>query len=152
MPTEVVERTGTRTTEIFGPTGDTLVLKFECEPLAVRFRHTLDMGASTDWPDYSPHISVMQSDSLPGRNEIMPYDGEIVLGRERFGPCKRKGVEIPNSLYVHRPVMNTNEIAAWYHAQGVVGDMSREYHVTVVYSKRAFVDVITPDERVLIVR
>jgi hypothetical protein len=41
-----------------------------------------EAGASWDWPDYQPHISL--SKAPVDLSKIEPYRGEIVLGPEIF--------------------------------------------------------------------
>jgi phage-related protein (TIGR01555 family) len=43
----------------------------------------------------------------------------------------------PRSLYVHRKVVNTSDIAAWAEDQGIT-DLRDDLHVTVAYSRQAF--------------
>lgn len=52
----------------------------------LRWRHErfLDIGASWDYPDYQPHITLTYDPGLIDVSKIEPYQGEIILGPERF--------------------------------------------------------------------
>lgn len=65
------------------PLGDrTAVLMFASSDLSWRNREMREKGASWDWPDYQPHIS-LTGDPVDLAN-VEPYRGKIVLGPEVF--------------------------------------------------------------------
>lgn len=68
---------------IVEPLGDrTAVLLFTASRLAWRHEQILRAGASWDWPDYQPHVS-LTGEAVDLAN-IEPYQGKLVLGPERF--------------------------------------------------------------------
>lgn len=74
---------GARLMEAFGANQDTLVLAFVCSSLSWRHEGMVQAGASWDWPDYQPHVSI--SYAFDGDIEsIEPWRGEIKLGPEIF--------------------------------------------------------------------
>lgn len=78
-----VEAGGPRITEAFSPDNSTLVLTFASTDLSWRHAEMTDKGASWDWPDYQPHISI--SYRFAGDPErIKPWLGAIELGPEIF--------------------------------------------------------------------
>lgn len=83
---------GPRDLELMGTTGRTLVLRFASHELNWRHRSMIEQGASWDWPEYAPHISIAKLDMEPGGvppidiDALEPYTGEIILGPEMFEP------------------------------------------------------------------
>ncbi len=74
---------GARISEAFGPEKDTLVLSFVSSDLTWRHEAMVEKGATWDWPDYQPHVSI--SYDFDGDAEsIDPWRGEITLGPEIF--------------------------------------------------------------------
>lgn len=68
---------------IVEPLGDrTAVLLFTSSTLTWRHEQIVRAGASHDYPEYQPHVSLTGEDV--DINEIEPYRGEIVLGPEIF--------------------------------------------------------------------
>lgn len=72
---------GMRMVERLG--GDATVLLFTNNELSWRWCQIKECGASWDWPDYQPHITITY-DGPQDLSTIMPYQGEIVLGPEIF--------------------------------------------------------------------
>lgn len=75
-------RGGLRSLDVFGKTQDTAVLCFECEALQVDHAMYRAAGASSDFPDYRPHVTITLQ--IPPRldvHQIRPYAGDL-----RFGP------------------------------------------------------------------
>ena len=65
------------------PLGDrTAVLMFASTDLQYRHREMVRAGASHDYPDYTPHIS-LTGESVDLTN-VQPYRGRILLGPELF--------------------------------------------------------------------
>lgn len=78
---------GPRIVELFGPgAGDTVVLSFSSTMLQWRHQSMVDKGASHDYPEYLPHVSVakIESGDFLDLSKIEPYRGKIVLGPEIF--------------------------------------------------------------------
>jgi hypothetical protein len=75
---------GPRLVEPLGPKG-ALVLFFACSELAWRHREILEAGASWDYPDYQPHITLTYKAGADFDHEaVEPYRGPIILGPEVF--------------------------------------------------------------------
>lgn len=79
-----IEPGGPRVLEGFGPDGSTLVLRFNSGNLEARHAEILEAGASWDWDEYAPHITLKNNHSGPIPDTIAPYSGRIVLGPEIF--------------------------------------------------------------------
>jgi hypothetical protein len=80
-----VPNTSDRIVSYLGDEG-AIVLKFTSPSLQSRWADILDAGASYDYPEYQPHITL--SYRAPGllADVIRPFKGPIVLGAERFAP------------------------------------------------------------------
>lgn len=74
---------GPRLVEQLGPKAK--VLLFASEELGWRNRAMLEAGASTDYPEYTPHVTITYGD-MPAN--VKPYTGKIVLGPEIFEEVK----------------------------------------------------------------
>lgn len=78
---------GARLVERLGPTGEAVVLMFTSSALSYRHHDILCAGASWDFEDYQPHITIswdapnLTDDQL---RAMEPYRGEILLGPEVF--------------------------------------------------------------------
>ena len=82
-PKLTVAEGGPRMNDMFGPESDTLVLMFNSSRLGYRHEEILRAGASWDWPDYQPHVSIaygLETD-ISG---VKPWTGPIEFGAERF--------------------------------------------------------------------
>lgn len=78
---------GPRVMELFGPDADTLVLSISSSELKYRHERMIELGASSDYPEYQPHITIMK-DFAGDLAAIEPYRGKIVLGPEIFEDIK----------------------------------------------------------------
>lgn len=78
---------GPRDVDIFG--GDTLVIRFNSSALRWRHMDMIERGASSDYPDFKPHISVSKNVDGINLDEIKPYAGVIELGPEIFEEIKK---------------------------------------------------------------
>lgn len=76
----IIPEGGPRAVEPLG--GMTAVLLFASSQLAWRHADILRAGASYDWPEYQPHVSLTKT-PLDLR-QVVPYRGRIVLGPEIF--------------------------------------------------------------------
>lgn len=72
---------GPRLVEPLG--GQTAVLLFTCDDLIYRHSRIIEAGASYDWPEYQPHISLTK-EPLVELEAVEPYRGAIELGPEIF--------------------------------------------------------------------
>src|SRR5690606_1056758 len=78
---------GARVMESLGDDGKATVLVFASSDLNWRHQMILEKGASWDWPDYQPHITL--SYAFEGDlSALEPWQGKIVLGPERFEEIK----------------------------------------------------------------
>lgn len=77
---------GPRVMEAFGEEGEAKVLAFLSEELNWRHQAALDAGASYDFPNYQPHITVSYAPLPEGVSleDVEPWTGPIVLGPEIF--------------------------------------------------------------------
>lgn len=76
---------GPRMLDRFGSLSDATVLLFNSAPLSWRHQDMIANGASSDYPDYAPHVTL--SYSVPADvdlDDIEPYQGELVFGPEVF--------------------------------------------------------------------
>ncbi|MFU0503641.1 anti-CBASS protein Acb1 family protein [Pseudaminobacter sp. NGMCC 1.201702] len=73
---------GPRQMEGLGADGKYIALLITANELVWRHREIIEAGASWDWPDYQPHISIQIGGDMPANVE--PYQGKIVLGPEIF--------------------------------------------------------------------
>lgn len=74
---------GPRMVERLGKDGSAVVLLFASSELSWRHQEARRAGASWDWPEYQPHITL--SHSYTGDiSGIEPYEGRILLGPEVF--------------------------------------------------------------------
>ena len=64
----------------------TAVLMFASSLLSWRHEEIIRIGASHDFPDYQPHISLTKA--AVDLSKVEPYRGKIVLGPEVFEPLK----------------------------------------------------------------
>ena len=72
---------GARLMEQFG---DATVLLFNSSELAWRHMSIKEAGATWDWPEYQPHITVTYEPGDIDLSKVEPYRGQIVLGPEIF--------------------------------------------------------------------
>jgi uncharacterized protein len=80
--TLLVSPGGPRLVEKFG--GGAVVLLFGSSELSWRHRDIVDQGASWDWPDYNPHITITYEPGDVDLSKVEPYRGKIELGPEVF--------------------------------------------------------------------
>lgn len=80
-----------RKIEMFGKEHNVLVIQLESDDLHSRWQQFCDAGASYDFPEYKPHISITYKGGGLGEavKTLEPYRGEIILGPERFKPIDK---------------------------------------------------------------
>jgi len=86
-----VEAGGPRRLERFGPKGDVVVLVFASDALFWRNAAMRDRGASYDFPEYTPHVTLAVD--VPSDRDIStiePYQGKLEFGPETFQAIKDK--------------------------------------------------------------
>jgi phage-related protein (TIGR01555 family) len=76
---------GPRVVDLFGAEKDTLVLQFSSSGLSWRHEEMVRKGASHDYDEYAPHVSIA-FDVAPDfdLSAIEPYQGELIFGPEVF--------------------------------------------------------------------
>lgn len=77
-----------RAVERLGADGEAVVLRFSSPALEARWREFSAGGASWDWPEYRPHLTISYDAGDVDVNQVEPYAGEIDLGPEVFEPVK----------------------------------------------------------------
>jgi len=88
------DRNGTVTIERGGPRlldqfkGNAVVLLFASNVLSWRHINLIDIGASWDFPEYQPHITITYEPGVINLAKVEPYQGRIVLGPELFAEVK----------------------------------------------------------------
>ena len=75
---------GARVLERFGEAKDAVVLLFNSSRLSWRHEDIKVAGASWDWLDYQPHITITYDGADVDLSKIEPYKGELVFGPEEF--------------------------------------------------------------------
>jgi hypothetical protein len=64
--------------------GDAIVLRFSSKSLESRWNDLRNAGASWDWPDYKPHVTITYQGAPDDINAVEPYRGTLIFGAERF--------------------------------------------------------------------
>lgn len=77
---------GVRLLDTLGGENKVTALLFTSSRLAWRHEQIINSGASWDWPDYQPHITLVNREIDISR--IEPYRGKIILGPEKFDLVK----------------------------------------------------------------
>jgi hypothetical protein len=71
---------------IIKPLGDegAVVLKFDSNILQKRWAEFRKGGASWDWPEYQPHVSISYNGNGLDLKKMKPYRGKLIFGPEIF--------------------------------------------------------------------
>ncbi len=77
-----------RAVERLGADGEAVVLRFSSPSLEDRWKAFVDGGASWDYPEYRPHLTISYDAGDVDVNQVEPYAGEIQLGPEVFAEVK----------------------------------------------------------------
>ena len=85
-----IEAGGPRLVEALGPDGKYKALLFTAYELVSRNAEMREKGASFDWPEYQPHISIQVGGDIDLAT-VKPYTGKIVLGPEIFEEIRSGG-------------------------------------------------------------
>jgi phage-related protein (TIGR01555 family) len=80
---------GPRQVEGMGPDGKYKAILFTAGELIYRHKAMIEAGATWDWPEYQPHISVQVGGDIDV-TKIEPYRGKIELGPEIFEEVRSK--------------------------------------------------------------
>lgn len=78
---------GPRQMERLGDDGKYIALLITANELVWRHKEIIEAGATWNWPDYQPHISI-QIGADVDLAKVEPYQGRIVLGPEIFEEVK----------------------------------------------------------------
>lgn len=76
-------RGGQRHVQRLGDEGAT-VLRFASAALQQRWQAFCDGGASWDYDDYRPHLTISYNGHHLDLSQVTPYAGELIFGPERF--------------------------------------------------------------------
>lgn len=71
-----------------GENGQAVVLCFQSPELTERHQYFRNAGASWDYPEYQPHVTLTYQADGVDLDDIEPYRGAIHLGAERFDEIK----------------------------------------------------------------
>jgi len=74
---------GPRQMEAFGQDGNYYALLIVANELKWRHEAMVELGASWDWPEYQPHITIQVGGDVD-LTKVTPYQGKIILGPEIF--------------------------------------------------------------------
>lgn len=69
----------TRKVQVLGDKG-AVVLKFTSAILTTQWQKIIDAGASWDYPDYQPHVTITYEGKGIKPEKMEPYDGDLVFG------------------------------------------------------------------------
>lgn len=79
----IVAAGGPRAVETLGPKG-AIVLKFASWALTRRNHEIREAGASWDWPEYQPHVTITYDGAGINLSKVEPFRGELRFGPEIF--------------------------------------------------------------------
>ena len=85
----VIHPGGPRRVDEIAP-GGPAVLLYNAESIRWRHEHIKRAGASWDWPEFHPHIT-LSNDPQADLSQIEPWQGPIILGPERFEELDAEG-------------------------------------------------------------
>ncbi|WP_261330781.1 hypothetical protein [Rhizobium leguminosarum] len=77
------QRGGPRQMEALGQSGEYYALLITANELKWRHEAMIELGASWEWPEYQPHISIQIGGDID-LSKVEPYHGKIVVGPEIF--------------------------------------------------------------------
>lgn len=80
----IVAAGGPRVVEIMGKEKNVLALLFRSWALAGRHAEIRDAGATWDWPEYQPHLSISYDAAGFDASKVEPFTGELRFGPEIF--------------------------------------------------------------------
>jgi hypothetical protein len=75
---------GPRKVELLGDENSALVLRFASSELEWQHREKIEKGASHDYPEYLPHVTLSYDASGFDLDSVEPYNGELIFGPEIF--------------------------------------------------------------------
>ncbi|TGP28211.1 phage portal protein [Mesorhizobium sp. M2D.F.Ca.ET.232.01.1.1] len=75
---------GPRVVEALGKDGAAIALLFASTDLSWRHVAIREAGASFDWPEYQPHVTITTDPTDVDLSKVEPYRGELIFGPEIF--------------------------------------------------------------------
>ncbi|WP_261332315.1 hypothetical protein [Rhizobium leguminosarum] len=84
---------GLRQMEALGQSGEYYALLITANELKWRHEAMIELGASWEWPEYQPHISIQIRGDID-LSKVEPYQGKIVLGPEIFEEVREAETEL----------------------------------------------------------
>lgn len=66
--------------------GDALVQRFDCPYLTMQNDGFRQLGATSNFPDYKPHVTISYGFPPIPMGDIIPYTGTLLFGPEVFAP------------------------------------------------------------------
>jgi phage-related protein (TIGR01555 family) len=75
---------GPRLLDRLGEGGEAVVLLFDDDHLKWRHQRMIEVGASWDWPNYQPHVTITYQGAALDLEKLEPYQGPLVFGPEIF--------------------------------------------------------------------
>lgn len=84
----IIHPGGPRMMERFGKA---IVLVFANRSIQWRHQEMLDLGASTDYQDYNPHVTITYEGAPEDLSKVTPFQGTIHLGPEIFEEVREDG-------------------------------------------------------------
>lgn len=107
QPEVTVDEGGPRTIERFGE--DAIVLRFACQDFKWRHSEFIELaGASHDWPEYAPHVTITYDGANVDLEKIEPYQGELVFGPEIFQEIEEENL-VEKEFLLRASIAKTDE-------------------------------------------
>lgn len=148
-----------------GENHEVAVQRFECAQLGARWREFLDVGASWDWPNFQPHLSISWAPPDGFETTTKPWLGQIVFGPEVFGVVKenwaddvveKREDDVVDQAAIEKSLGADADAGAWIHdfvhsSNAKFKDKSKEARIRMALgayyaNKRAGTIQITDDE------
>jgi|GEM_PF-6335005 len=106
---------GARSVEALGGADEpAYALRFDDARLSARWKQITDAGASWDWPEYKPHLTISYAAPSCDTVAIAAYDGPIVLGPEVWEEVKSGWADDVVEEVAKSPSAKVSQSAALY--------------------------------------
>lgn len=93
----IVARGAIRSVELLGEPiasgAQACVLKFRSKRLELRWQELQDLGVKSNYDKYLPHVTIAYDGAPADLDQVVPYEGPIVLGEELFKEAKANWAE-----------------------------------------------------------
>lgn len=124
-----------RQMEMFGKEKNVLVLQIESDELHKRWQEFCDEGASYDFPEYKPHITITYNgnDVDVDIDKIEPYQGKIVFGPEKFKKIEKQWAGDADEIDLTESIL-AEAVAVKEHDYVILSNPSAQ-QITVLQSK-----------------